>query len=76
MVRGEMAHCRGTPSPRLLSKPQPLSLCPSASGRGALVPRSVDMIDQAVVAETPVERVVVTVYKTSRIAKYLKGTAP
>ncbi len=34
------------------------------------------MIDQAVVAETPVERVVVTVYETSRIAKYLKGTAP
>ena len=35
-----------------------------------------EMLLRVVVEETPEERVVVTAYKTSRIAKYLKGTAP
>jgi hypothetical protein len=34
------------------------------------------MLLRVVVEETPDERVVVTVYKTSQIAKYLKGTLP
>jgi hypothetical protein len=34
------------------------------------------MLLRAVVEETPDERVVVTVYKTSQIAKYLKRTVP
>ena len=34
------------------------------------------MLLRAVVEETPDERVVITVYKTSRIAKYLKRTLP
>jgi hypothetical protein len=34
------------------------------------------MLLRAVVEETPDERVVVTVYKTSQIAKYLKRTLP
>jgi hypothetical protein len=34
------------------------------------------MLLQAVVEDTPDERVVITVYKTSQIAKYLKRTVP
>ena len=34
------------------------------------------MLLRVVVEETPDERVVVTVYKTSQIAKYLKRTTP
>jgi len=35
-----------------------------------------EMLLRAVVEETPDERVVITVYKTSQIAKYLKRTVP
>ena len=35
-----------------------------------------EMLLRAVVEETPDERVVITVYKTSQIAKYLKRTLP
>ena len=34
------------------------------------------MLLRAVIEETPAERVVITVYKTSQIAKYLKRTVP
>jgi hypothetical protein len=34
------------------------------------------MLLRAVIEETPDERVVITVYKTSRIAKYLNRTEP
>lgn len=34
------------------------------------------MLLRVVVEETPRERVVVTVYKTSQIARYMKGAAP
>jgi hypothetical protein len=34
------------------------------------------MLPRVVVEETPDERVVVTVYKTSQIAKYLNRTLP
>ena len=34
------------------------------------------MLLRAVIEETPEERVVITVYKTSPIAKYLKRTMP
>ena len=35
-----------------------------------------DMLIRAVVEDTGIERVVVTVYKTSQLRKYLKGLAP
>ena len=40
------------------------------------VPLGRQMLRRAVVEETPDERVVVTVYKTSQIAKYLKRMLP
>jgi hypothetical protein len=35
-----------------------------------------EMLLRAVIEEKPDERVVITVYKTSQISKYLKGTLP
>jgi len=35
-----------------------------------------EMLLRMVVEDTPIERIVITVYKTSQIAKYLKGLGP